>query len=101
VIGQRLRTAAFFLPAIVIIIQTVYFWKMEITDIEKKLKQAQFFFWMNLSLTLFAFSIFIKSLNSEVTWKIICSGTGFSLILFLTILLFIRILTLKKNIKVN
>jgi len=74
---------------------------METTELDKKLKQAQFIFWMNLSLTLFAFSIFIKSLNSEITWKIICSGTGFSLILFLTILLFMRILTLKKHIKIS
>jgi hypothetical protein len=70
---------------------------MEITDQRQKLKQVQFIFWMNLAMTVFAFSVFMKSLDSTHLWKIICSGAGFAILLTLTTLVFIRMLRLQKE----
>ena len=70
---------------------------MEITDQHQKLKQVQFIFWMNLAMTVFAFSVFMKSLDSTHLWKIICSGAGFAILLTLTTLVFIRMLRLQKE----
>ena len=72
---------------------------MEQTDQSQQLKQVQFIFWLNLALALFAFSIFIKSLGSNIPWKMICSAAGFVLLLGLTTALFIRMMKLKKTIK--
>jgi hypothetical protein len=70
---------------------------MEITDPHQKQKQVQFIFWINLSMTVFAFSVFMKSMDSNHLWKAICSGAGFVIFLTLTTLLLIRMLRLKKE----
>jgi len=72
---------------------------MEQIDSAQQLKQVQFIFWLNLALALFAFSIFIKSLDSNIHWKMICSGAGFVLLLGLTTALFVRMIKLKRTIK--
>lgn len=69
---------------------------METIDNAEKLKQARTIFWANLSLLLFALAFFIKSLGGNVVWKMICSGVGFTIIFGLTLMLFLRILQLKK-----
>ncbi|MFB9841361.1 hypothetical protein [Mucilaginibacter ginsenosidivorans] len=72
---------------------------MEQTEQKQQLKQVQFIFWLNLALALFSFSIFIKSLNSDISWKMICSGAGFVLLLGLTTALFFRMMKLRKTVK--
>ncbi|HTI60480.1 hypothetical protein [Mucilaginibacter sp.] len=72
---------------------------MEQTAQTQRLKQVQFIFWLNLALALFSFSIFVKSLGSNIPWKMICSGTGFVLLLGLTTALFARMMKLRKAIK--
>jgi hypothetical protein len=72
---------------------------MEITGPHQKLKQVQFIFWINLAMTVFAFSVFIKSLDSTHLWKIICSGAGFAIFLTLTTLVLIQMLLLQKEMK--
>jgi len=72
---------------------------MQETDKAQQLKQAQFIFWLNLALTLFAFSAFVKSMGSNVSWKLACSGTGFVLFLGLTTILFVRMMRLRKASK--
>jgi hypothetical protein len=70
---------------------------MEITDTPRKLKQVQFIFWINLAMTVFAFFVFIRSMDSAHLWKIICSGAGFAIFLTLTTLVLIRMLRLQKE----
>jgi glucan phosphoethanolaminetransferase (alkaline phosphatase superfamily) len=70
---------------------------MEITDALQKLKQVQFIFWLNLAMSVFAFSVWIKSMDSPHLWKIICSGAGFAIFLTLTTLVLIRMLRLQKQ----
>ena len=72
---------------------------MEISDAKQKLKQARFIFWTNMAMTLFAFSIFIKSFDSHQLWKIVCSGAGFFIFLCLTTLLFVQMMKLRKETK--
>ncbi|MDB5141421.1 MAG: hypothetical protein JWQ66_134 [Mucilaginibacter sp.] len=72
---------------------------MEIIGRTQKLKQVQFIFWLNLAMTVFAFSVFIKSMHSTQLWKIICSGAGFAIFLTLTSLVLIRMLRLQKEMK--
>jgi hypothetical protein len=72
---------------------------MEVTDSPQKLKQVQFIFWLNLAMTVFAFSVFIKSMDSSHLWKIICSGAGFAIFLTLTTLVLIRMFRLQKGMK--
>lgn len=70
---------------------------MEANTEVPKIKQAQFIFWMNLAMATFAMSVFIKSIDSGMTWKIVCSGAGFAVFLVLTILLLVRMLKLQKE----
>jgi glucan phosphoethanolaminetransferase (alkaline phosphatase superfamily) len=72
---------------------------MQTSDVQQKLKQAKFIFWINLAMALFAFSIFIKSFDSHQSWKIVCSGAGFSIFLGLTTLLFVQMRKLQKEVR--
>lgn len=72
---------------------------MEQTDQAQQLKQVQSIFWLNLALALFSFSIFVKSIDNNIPWKMICSGTGFVLLLGLTTALFFRMMKLRKTMK--
>jgi hypothetical protein len=48
-------------------------------------------------MTVFAFSVFIKSMDSNHLWKVICSGSGFAIFLTLTTLLLIRMFSFLKK----
>lgn len=69
---------------------------MEITNQHQKVKQVQFIFWMNLAMTIFAFSVFMRSLDNIHLWKTVCSGAGFTIFLTLTTLVFIKMRRLQK-----
>ncbi|MGZ3754346.1 MAG: hypothetical protein ACXVAY_00195 [Mucilaginibacter sp.] len=70
---------------------------MKIPDQQRQYKQVQFIFWMNLAMTLFAFTAFMKSFDSKQTWRVVCSGAGFALLLLLTIAILLRLLRMKKE----
>ena len=70
---------------------------MEISDQQRQYKQVQFIFWINLAMTLLAFAAFTKSFDSKQTWRVVCSGTGFTVLLVLTIAVFLRLLRMKKE----
>jgi hypothetical protein len=70
---------------------------VETIDNAQKLKQARMIFWLNFLLLVFALAVFIKSLAGNEVWKMISSGVGFTLIFGLTVMLFLRIVQLKKQ----
>jgi hypothetical protein len=72
---------------------------MEITGPQQKLKQVQFIFWMSLAMALFSFSVFMKSFDSHLLWKIICSGVGFAIFWGLATLLLMQMLKLRKKME--
>lgn len=61
-----------------------------------KLKQARVVLVLNLSMTLFCLTTFLKSIDTNVMWKIICSGAGLVIFTALCTALFLRVRTLNK-----
>jgi hypothetical protein len=65
--------------------------------INQSSKQVLFIFIMNLPMTIFAISILIKAIETGISWKIICSAISVFVLLSITVLLYFRVLKLKKG----
>ena len=63
---------------------------------ELKLKQARVVLVLNLLMTLFCLTVFIKSVDAGVTWKIVCSGAALVILTALCTALYLRVRTLNK-----
>jgi hypothetical protein len=65
-------------------------------ETELKLKQARVVLVLNLLMTLFCLTVFIKSIDAGVTWKIVFSGAGLVVFTALCTALYLRVRTLNK-----
>lgn len=68
---------------------------MEALNGTKMLKQTQIGFFLNLTMTVFSFSIFIKAMDNDSKWRMITSGIGLTIFLVLTISVFLKMLKLR------
>ena len=72
---------------------------MEINKIKEDVKKAAVIFWFNLCLSALAFVVLIKSIAGNNELKIIAATIGFTMLISLTTLVFIRLLKLQKAAK--
>ncbi len=63
---------------------------------ELRLKQARVVLFLNLLMTAFCLTVFIKSVDAGVTWKIVFSGAGLLVFTALCTALYLRVRTLNK-----
>jgi len=64
-----------------------------------RLKQARVVLLLNLLMTLFCLTVFIKSVDAGIIWKIVFSGAGLVVFTALCTALFLRVRTLNKTQK--
>lgn len=62
-----------------------------------KLKKAKVAFGVALTLTAFSLFVFIKAIEADLGNKIVTAGFGFAGFLTMTIIVFVKILKLKKE----
>lgn len=70
---------------------------MDTLDKKEKLRKTRIAFFSILPLLMFSMFIFIKSIDSQVSWKIIASAIGFVGFLSLTLLVFRQLTRLQKE----
>jgi len=70
---------------------------METTDNKGELKRVRTALTLNLIATAFTLIALIISINSNTTWRIVCSAFGFTCFLTLTIAVYTRLMKLQKS----
>ena len=63
---------------------------------EQRFKQAKTILLVNLSMMTFCLAAFLKALDSNVLWRIMCSGAGLAVFVALCTALFLRVRMLSK-----
>jgi len=74
---------------------------MESTANNNELKRVRMVFFINLAVSIIYLLIVFRSINTEVTWRIICSAIGFTGIFAVTVMVFLRLMQLQKAAKNN
>ncbi|MTK52640.1 hypothetical protein [Paludibacter sp.] len=69
---------------------------MDLQNKTEKLKKALTAFVMNLIMCIFSLIMSIKSIDSQIIWKVIASCASFVIFLTMTILVFRQLMRLKK-----
>lgn len=70
---------------------------MKAMDKKEKLKKSYVAFFLCLLMCFWSFSVFTKSIDNQIVWKIIASSVGFLFFLTLTFLLFLQMVKVRKN----
>ncbi len=63
----------------------------------EKVRRTKIAFWINLPICAIAMITVFKSIDSQILWKIIVSSIGFVGFLSLTLIVFRRLIRLKKE----
>jgi hypothetical protein len=69
---------------------------MEQSVAEQQLKQVKLSLLVNICMSIFSLSVFIKSLGGHLIWKIVCSGIGAAGFLIILVALILRLRKLQK-----
>jgi hypothetical protein len=69
---------------------------MNSLDKAEKLRKTRIAFWINLPICAISMILVFKSIDSQVSWKIIASSIGFLGFLSLTLLVFRQMIRLQK-----
>ena len=71
--------------------------KMNTLDNTEKLRKTKIAIWLNIPICIISMIGLFKSIDSQISWKIIASSIGFLGFLSMTLLLFGQLLRLQKT----
>jgi uncharacterized membrane protein len=72
---------------------------MESDQLYDDLQEAKTAFVIALLVSIYCFSVIRKSMAVHLEWKVICAGTGFSIVSAITLWLFVRVVKLHRAAK--